>query len=68
MRRSCALTSAKRGRTEASAPALITSQCPVDAWHDLIADATVADTIPDRLVHNAYMIALRGESMDRSAT
>jgi len=46
---------------------LITSQYPVDAWHDLIADATVADAILDRLVHNAYTIALKGESMRKSA-
>jgi hypothetical protein len=32
---------------------LITSQFPVSQWHELIADATVADAILDRLVHNA---------------
>lgn len=42
---------------------LITSQFPVDQWHDIIADATVADAILDRLVHNAYRIELKGESM-----
>lgn len=44
---------------------LITSQFPVDAWHDIIADATVADAILDRLVHNAYRIELDGDSMRR---
>jgi DNA replication protein DnaC len=47
---------------------LITSQYPVDAWHDLIADPTVADAILDRLVHKAYTIALKGESMRKERT
>src|SRR6266404_815681 len=38
---------------------LMTSQFPVDQWHEVIADATVADAILDRLVHNAYRIELR---------
>jgi DNA replication protein DnaC len=42
---------------------LITSQFPVSQWHEVIADATVADAILDRLVHNAYRIDLKGESM-----
>jgi len=42
---------------------LITSQFPVTQWHDLINDATVADAILDRLVHNAYRIELKGESI-----
>lgn len=42
---------------------LITSQLPVEHWHDLIGDPTLADAILDRLVHNAYRITLKGESM-----
>jgi DNA replication protein DnaC len=42
---------------------LITSQYPVEAWHELIGDPTVADAILDRVVHNAYRIALQGESL-----
>jgi DNA replication protein DnaC len=42
---------------------LVTSQLPVDRWHDVIADATLADAILDRLVHNAYRLNLKGESM-----
>jgi DNA replication protein DnaC len=42
---------------------LITSQLPVEHWHDLIGDPTLADAILDRLVHNAYRITLTGESM-----
>ena len=42
---------------------LIVSQVPVEKWHDLIGDPTVADAILDRLVHNAHRIELKGESM-----
>jgi len=42
---------------------LITSQVPVDHWHEIVADPTLADAILDRLVHNAYRINLKGESM-----
>ena len=42
---------------------IVTSQLPVDKWHDIIGDPTLADAILDRLVHNAYKIALKGESM-----
>lgn len=42
---------------------LVTSQVPVDHWHDIIGDPTIADAILDRLVHNAYKINLKGESM-----
>ncbi|ABC32881.1 IstB helper protein, IS21 family [Hahella chejuensis KCTC 2396] len=42
---------------------IATSQLPIEEWHGLIGDATLADAILDRLVHNAYKINLRGESM-----
>jgi DNA replication protein DnaC len=42
---------------------LITSQIPVDRWHDLIGDPTLADAILDRVVHNAHRIQLRGDSL-----
>ena len=38
---------------------------PNVVWHDIIADATVADAILDRLIHNAYRIELQGESLRR---
>jgi DNA replication protein DnaC len=44
---------------------IITSQVPVDSWHALMANPTIADAILDRLVHNAYSINLAGESMRR---
>jgi DNA replication protein DnaC len=42
---------------------LITSQLPVDHWHEIIGNPTLADAILDRLVHNAYRINLKGDSM-----
>jgi DNA replication protein DnaC len=42
---------------------IITSQIPVDRWHDMIGIPTLADAILDRLVHNAYRIKLNGESL-----
>lgn len=42
---------------------IFTSQFPIDTWHDLIGDPTLADAILDRLVHNAYKIQLKGDSM-----
>ena len=42
---------------------IVTSQIPVDHWHEIIGDPTLADAILDRLVHNAYRIKLKGESM-----
>ena len=42
---------------------LVTSQFPVDTWHETILDPTVADAILDRLIHNAHRIELKGESI-----
>ena len=42
---------------------VVTSQLTVDHWHESIGDSTLADAILDRLVHNAYRINLKGESM-----
>ncbi len=42
---------------------LITSQVPVDHWHDIVGNPTLADAILDRVIHNAYRIDLAGESM-----
>lgn len=42
---------------------IVTSQLPVDQWHEAMPDPTIADAILDRLVHNAYRIELTGESM-----
>ena len=42
---------------------LVTSQLPLEHWHEIIGDPTLADAILDRLVHNAYRVTLKGESM-----
>ena len=42
---------------------LITSQVPIEHWHDSIGDATFGDAILDRLVHHAHRIVLTGGSM-----
>ena len=42
---------------------VVTSQVPVDKWHDIVGDPTLADAILDRLVHNAYKLDLKGDSM-----
>ena len=47
------------------ASTIMATQIPVDRWHDQIGDPTYADAILDRLVHNAYRIELRGDSMRR---
>jgi DNA replication protein DnaC len=44
---------------------ILTSQLPTASWHAQIGDPTVADSILDRLVHNAYRIEMNGESMRR---
>jgi DNA replication protein DnaC len=42
---------------------LLTSQYPINTWHELVGDPTVGDAILDRLVHNAYKIELDGDSL-----
>jgi len=46
---------------------IVTSQLPVEHWHEAIGDPTLADAILDRLVHNAHRLQLSGESMRRKA-
>lgn len=45
------------------ASTIIVSQLPVTNWFDVISETTIADAILDRLVHSAYRIELKGESM-----
>lgn len=42
---------------------IITSQVPVNKWHDVIGDKTLADAILDRIIHQSHRIELKGESM-----
>lgn len=45
---------------------LIASQLPIEHWHDYVGDATLADAILDRLLHNAQRLLLDGESMRKT--
>jgi DNA replication protein DnaC len=38
---------------------------PVGLWHDIIGDQTIADAILDRLVNDAHLIELKGDSLRR---
>jgi DNA replication protein DnaC len=42
---------------------LITSQIPVDRWHDLIGDPIFGDAILDRIIHDAHRLQLSGDSL-----
>ena len=44
---------------------ILTSQLPVDQWHDYIGEPTLADAILDRILHRAHFVELQGESMRR---
>jgi len=45
---------------------MLTSQLPVASWHAQVGDPTIADSILDRLVHNAHRIELEGESIRKT--
>jgi DNA replication protein DnaC len=42
---------------------ILTSHMPDAHWHEQIGDPTIADSILDRLIHNAHRIELKGESL-----
>lgn len=42
---------------------IISSQLPVEKWHDIIGDPTIADAVLDRVIHNSHRLAMKGESM-----
>ena len=42
---------------------IVTSQLPVESWHDVIPDPTVSDAVLDRLVHTAHRLELKGETL-----
>ena len=46
---------------------IVTSQLPVEQWHEAIANPTIADAILDRLVHNAHRLTLKGDSLRKTA-
>ena len=45
----------------------MTTQLPIEHWHEMIPNPTIADAILDRLVHNAHRLILKGESMRKTA-
>ncbi len=45
---------------------MIASQMPVELWHQAIGDPTLADAILDRLVHNAYRLDIKGDSLRKA--
>jgi hypothetical protein len=62
-RRNQALARRVRASRYQARSMILTSQLPVSRWHEQIGDPTLADSILDRLVHNAHRIEMRGESM-----
>jgi DNA replication protein DnaC len=42
---------------------VVTSQVPTKSWHEMLTDPTLADAICDRLVHNAHLLVLKGQSI-----
>jgi DNA replication protein DnaC len=44
------------------AATLSATQLPVNAWHEVIGEPTLADAICDRLIHPAHRIELKGRS------
>ena len=46
---------------------IVTSQLPIEHWHEMIPNPTIADAILDRLVHNAHRLILDGKSMRERA-
>ena len=47
---------------------IVSSQIPTEKWHDIIGDPTIADAVLDRLIHNAHIITMKGESMRKLMT
>jgi DNA replication protein DnaC len=42
---------------------IITSQVPVNKWYEIIGEKTIADAILDRIIHTAYRMEWKGESL-----
>lgn len=49
-----------------SGSTVITSQLPIEAWHDVIDEPTFADAILDQLIHNAHRLPLDGPSLRKT--
>lgn len=46
---------------------IITSQIPVNKWHEVIGEKTVADAILDRIIYESHRLDLRGDSLRKKA-
>ncbi|WP_075186532.1 IS21-like element helper ATPase IstB [Teredinibacter haidensis] len=46
-----------------SGSVIVTSQLPVEKWHQWLGEPTIADAILDRLIHRAHIVKIQGESM-----
>lgn len=47
---------------------VLTSQVPVNQWHEVIGEQTIADAVLDRIVHDAQRVEIKGESMRKKRT
>jgi DNA replication protein DnaC len=45
---------------------VITSQLPIEHWHEYLGEPTLADAILDRILHASHRLALAGESMRKA--
>lgn len=50
----------------AKSSTVVTSQLPIELWHNFIGDDTIADAVCDRVINNAYKINITGESMRKT--
>ena len=46
---------------------IVTSQVPVNKWHEVIGEKTIADAILDRIIHESHRMEMKGESMRKKA-
>jgi DNA replication protein DnaC len=49
-----------------AASLIVSSQVPIKNWYEIIGDPTIADAVCDRLLHHAYKIELKGESLRKT--
>ena len=42
---------------------MFTAQAPVEVWHEVIGEQTIADAILDRIIHDAHRLELVGDSL-----
>lgn len=52
----------------AKSSVIFTSQVPVNKWHEIIGEKTIADAILDRIIHESHRLELRGESLRKKSS